>query len=322
MAQDYVYTKIFDPSIEGAAVKPERRAAGDRRDGEVYLYTPELTLAINVAMATARPLLVRGPSGTGKSSMAVHVAQRLGWRYYDEVISSATQARDLLWRFDALRRLSDAQAGKDYPLLRYVEPSVLWWAFDRASAKVRGGAAADPNVPEASDPSRVDSDGAVVLLDEIDKADPDVPNNLLVPIGSLEFTVREGALVLPVKAKATPLVIITTNEERELPSAFLRRCVTITLSFPGAERLVEIAGAHFGPDDAELHRSIAAIVIKMRAKKKEEGGVPPSTAEYLDAVAVCRNLNIAAAGSSWESVALAVLDKPRPESDLLSSSYV
>src|SRR5258708_3113904 len=130
------YNKIFDPPLiqsldKDSSATETSLSFGDRRERRVYVYTEEIILAVNVAIATTRPLLVRGPSGSGKSSLAHNIADHLRWRYYDEVISSRTQARDLLWSFDALRRLRDAQA----KVLRkgletYVEPGVLWWAFN------------------------------------------------------------------------------------------------------------------------------------------------------------------------------------------------
>src|SRR5262249_12388908 len=152
---------------------------GDRRDGGVYVYNGHIILAVRVALATGRPLLVRGSSGSGKSSLARHAARVLRWRYYEKVVTSRTQAQDLLWEVDHLRRLQDAQATKlrgGYQ--RYVRPGVFWWAFDRAKAAGqaarsrlagRGTARLDPNLGD-------DHERAVVLVDEIDKADPDVPN--------------------------------------------------------------------------------------------------------------------------------------------------
>src|SRR5437588_8313639 len=170
------YTKLFNAS-DVPATSRERVAPkstfGDRRDGRIYIYDAETELAVNLALAADRPLLVRGPSGSGKSSLAQSVAFIKGWRYYEAVISSRSQAEDLLWRFDAVRRLSDAlDAARDVSARsRYLEPGVLWWAFDRESARQQTGAADPTPWPASASNSR-----AVVLIDEIDKADPDVPN--------------------------------------------------------------------------------------------------------------------------------------------------
>src|SRR5689334_2156221 len=135
----------FVPPPDETPVEPAR-PGGDRRDGLGYVYhDPKIALAVNVALATFRPLLIFGPSGSGKSSLAPSVARILRRRYYEQVITSRTQARDLLWQFDTLRRLSDAEAGRLDPddrskeqVARYITPGVLWWALDPASARLRG----------------------------------------------------------------------------------------------------------------------------------------------------------------------------------------
>ena len=175
--------------------------APDRRDGRVYLLSEELRLAVEVALATGRPLLLRGAPGSGKSSLAAFIARNLRYRYYEHTVTATTQAQDLLWRFDTVRRLSDAQVRKaDDPPLQdadYVEPGVLWWAFDRDSARRRGAAEQhERQEGQAIEPSAELNaerlpDRAVVLIDEIDKADPDVPNGLLEPLSSGSFLVYE-----------------------------------------------------------------------------------------------------------------------------------
>jgi len=316
------------------AVTP-RHYAGDRRDGRVYVYDEDIVLAVNVALTTKRPLLIRGASGSGKSSLARNIARFFKWRYYEEVISSRTQARDLQWGFDTLRRLSDAQAeGGVKRDEYYVEPGVLWWAFDRESALRRGVSKEDlHNVvkPEdlekfrPSDPNKGDEhESAVVLIDEIDKADPDTPNNLLVALGSFEFYATEAKK--QVKAAEPPLVIITSNDERELPSAFLRRCIMLNLPSPDRKRLVEIARAHFGSDDMTLYKEVAALIIPEEKKTAKTSSTMPkpaptateaksqqSAAEYLDTVHACLELKITpkAKDKTWEALSKATLWKPR-----------
>lgn len=286
------YTKRFDPAPTVILPARRRRAGGgsDAHGGAVYVYTDRIVLAVNVALATNRPLLLRGLPGSGKSSLAHNVARVLGRRYYEAVITSRTQARDLLWSFDALRRLRDAQAGDPRkPLATYIEPGVLWWAFDQETARRRGGGD-DPGVPDALPPGTGGHRaGAVVLLDEIDKADPDTPNNLLVPLGALTFDVSD--LNLPVSARVPPLVFITTNEERELPRAFLRRCVTLELDPPDQDRLVDIAKAHFGPGDEPRYRTIARLICPEGEPPADDA---PSAAEFLDAVRASRELGVPA----------------------------
>jgi len=291
------YTKLFN---HGAAAKPRPRAegTGDRRDGLVYVYTPEIELAVNVALATRRPLLVRGPSGGGKSSLARHVSRVLGWRYYEKVISSRTQAQDLLWEIDHLRRLQDAQAKTlDPDLSHYIRPGILWWAFDEAGARRQAermqgsGTPLDPNLEG-------EHDRAVVLLDEIDKADPDVPNNLLVPLGSFEFQV-EG-LPEPVRTTAAraPMVFITTNDERDLPNAFLRRCVELVLRPPDRDRLIAIGREHFPKVPTRRLEEIAEIVLAGAAGEK----ATPSVAEYLDTVRACQELKVQPGSPAWDDL--------------------
>lgn len=306
----YEYDKLFTAPQPPATIAGER-SRRDRRDGAVYVWNSDLELAVNIALATERPLLVRGPSGTGKSSLAASLAVAKGWRYYEEVVSSTTEARHFLWKFETLQRLSDAQAQSVKPPVHYVEPGVLWWAFDPTSAQRRG--VAEGEVPELSDPNRFPDHKdarAVVLIDEIDKADPDVPNNLLVPLGSLEFTVTD-ARNATVKAAVPPVVIITTNDERELPSAFTRRCVVIKLEPPTPAALQRIAEAHFGPDPEGLYGKVAKAMEAVAVARKARALPPPSTAEFLDAIGTCRDLNVTPGDhDTWQAIERAVFLKP------------
>lgn len=324
------YTSLL-PSLVNAPAEAGVAAPGaapDRRDGAVYVLTEDLVIALDVALATGRPLLLRGVPGSGKSSLASFVARNLGWRYYEHVITSRTRARDLLYTYDTVRRLADATGrAADDPKLRdhdYVEPGVLWWTFNRATARHRG----DPDgTSRAEEPFATVNkdrrpDGAVVLLDEIDKADPDVPNGLLVPLGSTEFQVAETGT--PVKlvptaegyAGAPYLVIITTNEERELAPAFLRRCIVHELPRPDGPRLVEIgrrhltqAGIAVTPGDEKLLAALAARLEQLAAQARGSGRRSPSTAEYLDALVTCRALGIDVTSAVWSKIERLVLSK-------------
>jgi MoxR-like ATPase len=281
------YRKMFDPQRTQTFAEQPKLLLADARDRSIYVYTDEIVLAVNVALATGRPLLVRGPSGCGKSTLARNVARTLGRRYYEQVVSSRTQARDLLWQVDLLRRLQDAQAEKLAPdFAPYVLPGVLWWAFHRASAMAQ---LARSRTGEGSlyEPGEyISGERSVVLLDEIDKADPDVPNNLLVPLGSLTFLVEETGE--QVHAGESPLVFLTTNDERDLPPAFVRRCVELKIASPTPEQLIAVGRAHFEGASGALLAELAELF----AAAGKGGANPPSTAEYLDTVRACLSLEV------------------------------
>jgi MoxR-like ATPase len=306
------------PALDKLIGKSDPKLA-DRRDGLIYVYTDEIELTVNVALATGRPVLLRGPSGSGKSSLARNVALRLGRRYYEEVISSKSQHTDLQWHFDLLRRFRDAQtssfgADADHSLKAdadYMEPRALWWAFDRDSAARRG--MVPPQAPErmASDPSSLSGDAAVVLIDEIDKADPDLPNNLLVTLGSLQFAVPElNNVKVETKPENAPLVFITSNDERDLPTAFLRRCLVLELNAPDRKRLIEIAAKHCG--DSVARRKNYADVASALYDQTDGNAPSVSTAEFLDTVLACRELSVRPKKGDpvWDSIVRATVRKP------------
>ena len=195
-------------------------------------------LAVRVALATGRPLLLRGDPGSGKSSLAANVALERGWRYYEQVVTSRTQAQDLLWTFDSIRRLADAQMPRnrrdsrssDLNDYQYVEPGVLWWSFAPRSA-YRRGAPRKMQVRSAVEPyagtNRGGCEEHAPLFSSMrsTKLDPDVPNGLLVPLGSNQFFVTEtGGTVRIEKSQSVKdpddgrhLIVVTTNEERDSP---------------------------------------------------------------------------------------------------------
>lgn len=304
--------------------------APDRRDGRVYVMPPELALAVQVALATGRPLLLRGDPGSGKSSLAPYVARQRGWRYYEHVVTSQTQARDLLWSFDAIRRLADAQAGiRDLPGAAYIEPGALWWAFSPISARRRGAIGQD-TAPALEPFHQINGtrsrDRAVVLIDEIDKADPDMPNGLLVPLSSGSFAVpdinveirKEPPISEQFGGNARHLIVITTNEERELPEAFLRRCVVVWLESPNEDTLIEIAKVHaamsggeWTASDRVLAQEVARAVLVVREEARQQRIRPASTAEYLDALRACRHLGIDTSHEQWRLLSQFVLLKPQ-----------
>lgn len=292
------WARHFDPAAQAGAVPLPDGSVGLRQDMQrVYFYDPSVVLAVNLAMATQRPLLLLGSPGSGKTTLARNVAGVLGWRYYGRTVTSQTRARDLQWRFDTLRRLSDAQAGASgrslAPRAAYVEPQLLWWAFDRESAARRGASVDSKGVPRARDTQAdVASAGAVVLIDEIDKADPDVPNDLLEVMDAEAFEVEELDPPLMVRGRRQSLLlVITSNGERELPAAFVRRCVVATLPSPSIEQLVRMADERFGAG-SPMHEWLAFRLDEMRKVALAAGQREPSTAEYLDAVAACHELGI------------------------------
>lgn len=255
-------------------------------------------LAVNAALVTGRPLLVRGEPGTGKSQLARVAAQVLGRALVQHAVDSRTETKDLLWSLDAVARLAEAQlvgslhdaksedVHKRMAIENFLHPGPLWWAFDwlSAEAQARRVQLGTPSTPSGWQPAA----GVVVLIDEIDKADPSVPNGLLDALGHGRFEVP-GREVVSMKTEPRPLVLITTNEERSLPEAFLRRCLVLHLSLPGTkEALIQAltarGRAHFGPktcSDAVL-KAAAEQLAADREEVGRRGLSPPGLAEYID----------------------------------------
>ncbi len=298
---------FFDPStlpgfkiVEDAAGRDDwAYDAGDGADDtrRHFIFAEEAILALNVALATRRPLLVSGEAGSGKTSLARFASAALGRAFYRETVTSRTQASDLLSSFDALQRLSHAQLkNKLQAPQAYVVPGKLWWAISPKSAAQRGlEAIGDQTALEdpGTYPQNEHGKQATLLLDEIDKADPDVPNDLLESLDERSFTVPEtGDRITPERDDV--LIMLTTNGERELPPAFLRRCVSIELPKPDKRWLIAVAerqfGAGKGPFNDDLYDRLAQEVMDLRAIASEQGRRPPSTSEFVDAVATCRSL--------------------------------
>lgn len=261
-------------NFPGAPFDP---GAGGTPGTRQYVYRDSrIVLAVNVALAARRPLLVTGDPGSGKSTLAADVATRLGWAFVGETITSRTRQDDLVARIDSVRRLADAQARSLRADDAYLIPGALWWAFDGDSAVKLAAAAGE---------QRTNPDGArhgvVVLLDEIDKAEPDLPNDLLAPLDS--YTIRVSGRA-PIQAASDVLMVITSNGERAMPPAFLRRCITLELGdddpgFPSA-----VAVAHLGERDDTLYDDIAARLGQLSQAAASERRRRPSIAEYLDTV--------------------------------------
>jgi MoxR-like ATPase len=261
--------------------------------------------AVNAALAAGRPLLLRGRPGTGKSQLALAAAVGLGRAFVSHVVDARTESRDLLWRFDAVRRLADAQVDsegrfedrKEFLTEReagdllhesfYIAPGPLWWAFDWTGAleQARKARSQPPPPRRGCDPKN----GVVVLIDEIDKADSSLPNGLLGALGDGSFQVP--ALDEVCCQGIEPLVVITTNEERSLPEAFLRRCAVHELKLPGDpqslhEWFLRRGQAHFPELDGKVFEEAIRLVKKDRAECFQEELSAPGGAEFLDLLRV------------------------------------
>jgi MoxR-like ATPase len=273
--------------------------------------------AVNVAMAARRPLLVTGLAGSGKSSLARAVAREMNWTYVEHVVTSRTELTDLTSGFDAVRRLADAQLPRLLPDWSYIEPGVLWWAFDPESAATRGHDLAELNdeqraaLPAVRDVRHQLGEDprpdVVVLLDEIDKADPDLPNDLLGPLDRTGF---EAPGVGWIGATHKVFVVITSNGERRLPPAFLRRCAQLELRRPDDESFfIAVAQAHFGTRPDAMYGNIALDFLRYQeAAEKRERRVP-STAEFLDTVRACLRFDEGPGSPRWPAIVEAALWK-------------
>jgi MoxR-like ATPase len=231
--------------------KPPSRFAGS----DSYVATDELTLAVNAAVTLARPLLIKGEPGTGKTQLAQEVARALDRPLFEWHIKSTSKAQQGLYEYDAVSRLRDSQLGdsKVQDISNYIVPGMLWRAFE--------------------------SDGqAVLLIDEIDKADIEFPNDLLRELDRMEFYVYETRQL--VKARHRPIVFITSNNEKELPDAFLRRCFFHYIRFPDRETMQSIVDVHY----PGLKKDLLAEALNAFYRIRDVPGLKkkPSTSELLD----------------------------------------
>ena len=286
-------------------------------------FEPEHILALRAAQATGRPLLVRGEAGTGKSQLAHAAAFVTGRAFLPVVVGAQTEAQDLHWKFDAIARLADAhmaanivsarphaaatapatvlETAPDGPagvlggqapelhVSRYLQPGPLWWALNWGSAltqqqQCRHGGAHTPHSPAGWTPQQ----GLVLLIDEIDKAEPDLPNGLLEALANGAFEVPLlGVTVEQAQDCPQPLIIITTNDERELPAAFLRRCLVMTLALPEGDNalqtwLVQRGRMHFKKLSDDALQQAAELLVQDRNAARQQRCYTPGLAEYLD----------------------------------------
>jgi MoxR-like ATPase len=234
--------------IEGYLMKPFDGTAS-------YIATPELKIAVNAALTLERPLLVKGEPGTGKTVLAHEIARALGRPLIQWHIKSTTKAQQGLYEYDAVSRLRDSQLGDPRvgDIGNYILRGKLWDAFTAETPPV-------------------------LLIDEIDKADIEFPNDLLLELDRMEFYVYETRQTI--RAEQRPLVVITSNNEKELPDAFLRRCFFHYIRFPDAETMERIIEVHF----PKLRRDLLREALTMFYELREVPGLKkkPSTSEMLD----------------------------------------
>ena len=222
---------------------------------DTYVATNDLMMAVNASVTLQRPLLVKGEPGTGKTQLAREIATAMGRPFIDWAIKSTTKAQHGLYEYDAVSRLRDSQLGNESvkDIRNYIIKGKLWEAFDSDVAPV-------------------------LLIDEIDKADIEFPNDLLRELDQMEFYVYETRE--NIKAKNRPIIIITSNNEKELPDAFLRRCFFHYIRFPDKETMQQIVDVHFPGLKKHLIKEAMEVFFGLRdipgLKKK------PSTSELLD----------------------------------------
>jgi MoxR-like ATPase len=234
----------------------DSQMADDRFTGSnSYIATDDLSMAVNASVTLERPILIKGEPGTGKTQLAIEVARSLGKPLYEWHIKSTTKAQQGLYEYDAVARLRDSQLGDDkvHDIANYIMPGKVWEAFECEQQPV-------------------------LLIDEIDKADIEFPNDLLQELDRMEFYVYETKKLL--SARHRPIIVITSNNEKELPDAFLRRCFFHYIKFPDQETMARIVDVHF----PNLKKDLLSEALNAFYKVRDVRGLKkkPSTSELLD----------------------------------------
>jgi MoxR-like ATPase len=222
---------------------------------DTYIATDDLMMAVNASVTLERPILIKGEPGTGKTQLAIEIARSLGKPLFEWHIKSTTKAQQGLYEYDAVARLRDSQLGDDkvHDIANYIVPGKIWEAFES-------------------------EEQPVLLIDEIDKADIEFPNDLLQELDRMEFFVYETKKL--VSATHRPIIVITSNNEKELPDAFLRRCFFHYIKFPDKETMAQIVDVHF----PNLKKSLLSEALNAFYKVRDVRGLKkkPSTSELLD----------------------------------------
>ena len=292
-----------------------------------YQMEAAAALAVRAAYAAGRPLLIRGEPGVGKTQLAVAVAQAWDWPILSKTVDSSTESRDLHYHFDDLARLGEAQtlahvrdatAASILDPARYLSPGPLWWAFDKEGAAQVNQQSEYKMGQQPKQPADTNT-GVVVLIDEIDKAEAELPNGLLETLGQRRFRVPHYPEPIEQQAdQPAPLIIITTNEERELPAAFVRRCWVLKLALPNKksafiDQLKARGQAHFAKQiqDPTLYTKAAERLWDSRETARQQAIPLPGQAEYLDLLRAISTLATDAAGQRtlYKQVADYVMDK-------------
>ena len=292
----------FSPDIKKPLPLPKHDSWPDAK----HLFDEKSMWAVRMAIASGRPLLLRGEPGIGKSQLARAAAVELHVPFLYHVIDERSERDELLYTYDAVARLAEAQvsalAAKDengqskgnwrtsLAERNFIRPGVLWWAYNWGEAKIQADLykkhCRNCEEPFAGNwtPTAERLCGPVVLIDEIDKADPSVPNGLLESLGNQGFrtTQLDCAVELPKGAKP-PLVIITTNEERELPFAFLRRCVVLQMELP-KDLIQDRARVYWtkGQLSDGVCEKVLGLLMAERKKAEDDGLAKPGASEFLD----------------------------------------